>query len=122
MPVMTNAKGGKTVLHFTATDNVVVVGNSAVSNVALADETVRSATITQIVWGTGAAADRWTIKRGANTVAILGGTGKLDLVESSMPISLFTTGTVVAELTGTGFIMIELHKTSNVANSQYSSG
>lgn len=122
---MSNKRTGKATLHYTANATDVIVGAFGVSAIAGTNETVSGAIITQVVWGLGGAADGvgyWTIKRGTNTVAVLSGTGKIDFIDSGVPITLFPADTLVVERTGstTGFIIIEVQKTSTITDSQYS--
>jgi hypothetical protein len=125
MAVMSNKRTGKATLHYTANTTDVVVGTNGVSAIAGTNETVTGAIITQVVWGLGGAADGvgyWTIKRGTNVVAVLSGTGKIDFIDAGVPITLFPTETLVVERTGstTGFIVVEVQKTSTISDSQYS--
>lgn len=125
MAVLSNKRVGSATLHFTEDATTVVAGVAGVSDIAGTNETVIGASITQLVWGLGGAADGvgyWTVSRGPNLVAVLSGTGKLDFIESGTPITLFPTETLVVDRVGstTGFIIIELQKNSTITDSQYS--
>lgn len=124
MTVVANKTGSEVVLHFTGNSGAIVIaGNNSVSNVAASNnETVNTATISQITWGTdGAAGGHWEVKRGANTVLILDGSGHIDFSGSGMNLKLFANATLSCNLiTSTaGFIMVELQKQSDIANNQY---
>lgn len=95
------------------TGDIIVAGNSSVSNVALSGEVLDGAYITQVWAGCPSGANAfWTIKRGANTVAVLDSTGYYDYAGCGNPITLDQTANVSATLTGSavGYLMFECQK------------
>lgn len=97
-----------TVLHFTgANGSVIVAGNSAVSNIAYSTQTVNGANIRKIISN-----GTWVIKRGANAVWTTSGTYTYDFAGNQMPLTQDSGATIVAEVTGTGSILIEISKDS----------
>lgn len=111
MAVIINKKGLSAVIHLTGNATINVAGNSSVSDIAVGDEIVTGATITQVWYGTGNGA-YWEIKRGSNTVMFTDSTGYLDFAGNGITLNLDTTETLVANLnlSQTGFIVIELTK------------
>lgn len=105
-------KQGSAVVHYTANATITVVGNNAVSTIANAGETVSSAKISQIWYGAGPANSFWTVSRGANTVAVLTGSGHMPFNSFGSVLDSDEAATVVLNLYNAsddeGFIMIEL--------------
>lgn len=119
MTVMINKQGGRTVLHFTANGSANLVGNSTTSDIALGDEVINSASITQIWYGvapvSGSVQSYWNVARGSNTVAILSGTDRVDYAGHGASLILDNTGNISVTLNNTaiGYIMIEIAKQGN---------
>jgi len=92
-------------------------GNETVNllTVATAGETVNSMAISEIIWSVDAA-QKWTVTRGGNTVAILAGSGQHDYQGSGMRLeetnSQLTANCNVALSGGDGYIVVKLHKVS----------
>ena len=89
--------------------------NAGAQNANAAGETVASATIAGIHWSvTGT--NNWTIKRGANTVAVLGGNGSWNLQTMNTPLESTLgdkqSNTVFTLSGGNGTVLIHLHKQS----------
>lgn len=109
--IQANRKYLSFTVHATAnTGTITIAGNNSVSNVAISDEVLTGAYITQIWAGSDGV---WTISRGANTVAVLDSSGFYDFAGAGNPITLDSTATLSANLVGAttgGFIMIELQK------------
>lgn len=118
MAVLINKKGLSAVIHLTANATINVAGNSSVSDIAVGDEVVTGATITQVWFGCGNGA-YWEIKRGANSVVFVDSTGYLDFAGNGVALNKDTTATLVANLnlSQTGFVVIEL--TKSPTNSTY---
>lgn len=114
MQITSNRERSSAVLHFTAnTADIVMVGNSSVSAIAKDNETVNGVYISQVICGSPSGNGAyWTIKRGANTVAVVDSTAAIDFAGAGMAISLWPAATLSVELTGAedGFLMIELQK------------
>ena len=114
--VQANRKNLSVTLHMSANSGTITVaGNSAVSNVAIGDEVLTGAYITQVWVGSPSGAEGgayWEIKRGANTVAVLDSTCYIDYAGCGNPITLDSSATLSANLVGStaGYLMIELQK------------
>lgn len=112
MAILQN-KEHSVILHATANSTWIIAGNNSVSNVALTDQVVNGGTIRQVWCGSPSGNSAfWTIKRGANTVAVLDGTTHMPFANFGAVLSQDAAANVVVELTGAtaGFIMIELSK------------
>jgi len=122
--VIANRERASAVLHFTANvANIVVVGNTSISNIAEDDETVNGAFISQVICGSPSGNGAyWVIKRGANTVAVVDSTAAIDFAGAGMALNLYPTANLSVELVGStdGFLMVELQKIN--AESQYLAG
>jgi hypothetical protein len=120
MRLIANKTGGEAVLHFVGSQSgVVIAGNNAVSNIATSNETVTTASINQIFYGS-ASGSSWTISRGANVVAVLEGTGHADYAGAGTSLKLDGGATLTVALSaGTGYLIVEMQKQSDIANNQY---
>lgn len=114
MTVLINKKGLSAVIHLTANSTVNVVGNSSVSDIAIGDEVVGGAYISQIWYGSSnVSTGYWELKRGANTVGVFSTTGYMDFAGNGVTLNKDVGGTLVANLNSSsaGFVIIELTKT-----------
>lgn len=114
--VISNKKNTSFVVHATANGSLTIAGNNSVSNVAISDEILTGATITQAIFGVAPAGDgHVVVKRGANVVAVYDSTGQHDYAGCGMPISRDQTGTLVFEgnATGSWFVMLECQKVTS---------
>ena len=111
MAVIINKKNLSAVVHITANASLTIAGDSATSNVAIDNEVLTGANINQIWYGSGNGA-YWTIKRGSNTVFVTDGTGYIDFAGNGILLNNDNSGTLVANLNGTGpgVLIIELQK------------
>ena len=111
--VQQNRKNTSAVIHITGSNTVTIAGNSTVSDVAIGNEVLTGCTITQVFCGSSSGNGAyWTIKRGANTVAVLDSTGYFDYAGAGMALSVDSGGTLEANLiNGTdGYLLIEIQK------------
>lgn len=111
--VQQNRKNTSAVIHVTASNTIVVAGNSSVSDIAIGNEVLTGCSITQVFCGSSSGnGSYWTIKRGANTVAVLDSTGYFDYAGAGMAITVDSGGTLMANLVnGTdGYLLIEVQK------------
>tara|TARA_R110000823_G_scaffold200078_3_gene331101 strand:- start:2092 stop:2475 length:384 start_codon:yes stop_codon:yes gene_type:complete len=112
--IQANRKNLSVSIHAIAnTGSIVVAGNNSVSNVAISDEVITGAYITQIWAGSPSGnAAYWEIKRGSNTVMILDSTTYFDFAGCGNPITLDSSAPLSATLVNSveGFIVIELQK------------
>jgi len=131
MPTMINRSGSSAVVHVTGNDCVVIAGNSSVSNIAFGNETITSAAITQVWWGSTAISGNsyWIVNRGTgntsvanvsfqsgNTVLVLPDSGHIDFAGDGASLIKNTTGNCSIGLINstTGYLMIEFQKTPTV--------
>jgi hypothetical protein len=110
MAVLHNRKNTSVTIHDAANATYTIAGNTSSSNVATLDEVLTGASIKNVYYGSAGGA--WNVKRGANLVLTLNGTGFLDFAASGNLLKKDSTGTLVLELVGTanGFIQMELQK------------
>lgn len=108
--VTSNKPGTSAQLHADASGSIVVAGNSTVSAIATSGEILTGAAITQIFYGSDAGHIK--ISRGANTIAILTGTGHVDYAAAGMSTNINQTANVDITLvdTANGYVLIELQK------------
>lgn len=113
--ITANRKNLSTTILFTGNSTVTIAGNSTTSDIATGDEVITGATITQLWVGSPSGnSSYWTIKRGANTVAIWDSSGYFDYAGNGNALTIDKTGSLVVELTtGPGTLMIELQKEGN---------
>ena len=111
--VFNNKRYGTATILFTSNDTVTVAGNTTSSNVAVSDEILTGATITQMWCGSPSGnAAYWTVKRGANTVFVADSTAYIDFRGNGSGLTLDEAGTLVANLVGAtvGTLIIEIKK------------
>ena len=109
--VLSNKKNVKATLHFTpANTTVIVAGNSTVSNVATSDEILTGCNINQFYWGTDAGSIQ--VLRGANTVAVLTGTGHHDYINAGISLSKDQSANLVVNFSGTAnaYLIVDVQK------------
>ena len=111
--VISNRKNTSVVLHVASANsgNLVIAGNSSVSNVAISDEVLTGAYITQVVWGCDGTG-HIQVLRGANLVAVYDSTGQHEYAGTGMPINMYPAANLSINLVGSSnsFIAIELQK------------
>ena len=114
--VISNRKNTSVVLHVASANsgNVVIAGNSTVSNVAISNEILTGAYITQVVWGCDGNG-HIQVLRGANLVAVYDSTGQHEYAGTGMPINMYPAANLSINLVGSAnsFIAIELQKVGN---------
>lgn len=114
--VISNRKNTSVVLHVASANsgNVVIAGNSTVSNVAISNEILTGAYITQVVWGCDGTG-HIQVLRGANLVAVYDSTGQHEYAGTGMPINMYPAANLSINLVGSSnsFIAIELQKVGN---------
>jgi hypothetical protein len=111
--IAANRKNLSTTVLFTGNSTITIAGNSTVSDIATGDEILTGATITQLWVGSPSGnSSYWTIKRGANTVAVWDSSGYFDYAGNGNALTIDKTGTLVVELINStaGTLMIELQK------------
>lgn len=110
--VKQNKPGGIVVVRDTATGYLSLNGAPGANGVS---ETVEEMYITGIKWNVSGT-ETWTIARGANTVAILSGSGSHNYDDDQMRledgIAQATSNVVYTKSGGTGTILLKVHKVS----------
>ena len=122
--VVSNRKNTSAVILITANSSVTIAGNSSTSDIATGDEVLTGASICQIFCGSSSGNGAyWSIKRGANTVAVLDSTGYYDYAGSGMAITVDSTAPLVANLhNGTeGYLLIEVQKQGTFTSEYFQS-
>lgn len=108
-----NRKNTSAVIHVTASNTIIIAGNSSVSDIAIGNEVLTGCSITQVFCGSSSGNGAyWTVKRGANTVAVLDSTGYFDYAGAGMALTVDAGGTLVANLINgsDGYLLIEIQK------------
>lgn len=114
MPTIINRSGSSAVVHTTANATIVIAGGVGTSNIASTGETITAGAITQVWWGS--AQGHWVVKRGANTILALDGSGYLDFAGSGASLTVDAAATIVANCSVANcFIMMEIQKTPTIA-------
>lgn len=108
---VTNRQNLSTTIHFTASNSCIVVGNSTTSNVATGNEVIQKGYISHIHYGTAnTTGSNIVVRRGANSVLTLCGSGFMDFAGSGDQIMVDSTATVNVAITGTGFAIVKIQK------------
>ena len=116
MPIVTksNKPNGYVVFSTTSTDGFKL-NHASLASANSAGELVTEMTISELMWSVNGT-NRWTVTRGANTVATLSGSGNHDYQSSAMRLEPYLgdrQANVVFTLSGgTGFVVAKLHKVS----------
>lgn len=113
--ILSNKKNTSAVIHFaTSNSSLVIAGNNSVSNVAISDETLTGAYITQAVWGCDGVG-HIQIFRGATLVIVLDSTGQQEYAGCGMPISVGQTANLDVKFVGSAnsYVMLEIQKVGN---------
>lgn len=119
--ITSNRKNTSATIHFNASNNLIIVGNNSVSNVATSDEVLTGAYITQAYWGCDGNG-HIQVLRGANLVAVYDSTGYKDYAGCGMPLSAFPTANLTVNFVGSAnaYLLVEVQKMGNLtANSDY---
>lgn len=108
---MSNKFNGKATIHVAAANSgdIIVVGNNSVSNLvvnATCTEVIAGAFIRKVSWGTDV---NWSIKRGANVVMVLTGSGEMHL--DAMAMNLDPTANISANTSSANsFLILHIDK------------
>lgn len=120
--ILANRKNLSTTIHFVSNGSLVIAGNSSVSDIAIDNEVLTGASITQVWYGSpSGSVAYWEIKRGANTVAVLDSTSYTDFAGNGNSLKLDSSGTLVANLVGStaGYLIVELQKEGNFTSDYF---
>lgn len=119
---MANRKNLSTTVHFSSNGSLVIAGNSSVSGIAIDNEELTGAYITQVWYGSpSGSVAYWEVKRGANTVLVLDSTSYTDFAGNGNAIKLDSTATLSANLVGSaaGYLILELQKEGNFTSEYF---
>lgn len=119
MPIIKNQINGSVTIQTSANGTFKIAGNNSVSNVTASNtEVISNGRITGIFWGVSGT-NTWTVKRGANTVAVLTNSGFISGIQN-IALDTDSPADLVLELSGgTGAITIEVKKQSDTFKSGY---
>ena len=115
MPITVNHKkpAGYVVFRANSTSGLKLNTAAGVPGANAIGETVGSMAISEVMWSVGSGS--WTVKRGANTVAVFSGSGYHDYQASGMRLEAVAgdlSANLDLTLSGTGVITIKAHKVS----------
>lgn len=120
--IMANRKNLSTTIHFSSNGSLVIAGNSTVSDIAIDNEELTGAYITQVWYGSpSGSVAYWEVKRGANTVLVLDSTSYTDFAGNGNAIKLDSTAPLSANLVGStaGYLVVELQKEGNFTSEYF---
>lgn len=117
---ISNKKNTSAVFHFNASGTLTVAGNSSVSNVAISNEVLTGAYITQAVWGCDGNG-HIQIKRGTTLVAVYDSTGQHEYAGTGMPITVDSANTIAVTFVGSAnsFLLLEVQKIGNFTSEYF---
>lgn len=118
--ILSNKKNLSATIHFNSNSSLVIAGNSSVSNVAISDETLSGASISQIAWGCDPNGSI-QILRGANIVAIYDSTSYIDYAGNGMALDLHSSANLNVNFIGSAncSCVIEIQKKIANTTSEY---
>ena len=105
MTVTNNRKNSSALIVLNADASLTIAGNNSVSNVATGDEILTGCNIRTVMWS-----GTWKVSRGSNTLLNLSGSGTFDLSLGDMALAIDSTATLVANVTGTGTLILKIGK------------
>lgn len=110
--ITANRKNTSAVIHAASANvSLTIAGNSATSNVAISDEVLTGAYITQAFWGCDGVG-HIQVKRGSTLVAVYDSTGQQEYAGVGMPITVGASDTLNIQFVGSAnsYIMLEIQK------------
>ena len=113
MGLLSNQKGGRLVYRFVDANGTINVGASN----STSDEVVTELYIREVAFN-----GEWIVKRGANTVMHLTGTGEFELASKGMAETESPTANIVVQAVGNGTIYIQCGKKSTYTQSTGNTG
>lgn len=112
--LINNRRGGTVHVLITSNSSLTIAGNSSVSDIATGNEVVAGCSVLRAWCGSSSGNGAyWTVKRGANTIAVLDSTAFIDYAGNGVSINLDSNATLVANIQGadlTGSLILELKK------------
>lgn len=116
--ILKNQKNGKVAIHVAGANSgdIIVVGNSTVSNLATGAEVLSGAAIRKVKWGCG---DGFiTILRHTTPVAVLSQSGEMDFSDIAV-LTLNSAANVVVNMSANAFCVVEIDKVFSSVVSVY---
>lgn len=116
MPITVNHKkpAGYVVFRANSTSGLKLNTSNGLAGANTIGESVESMAISEVMWSVNGSGS-WTVKRGANTVAVFSGSGYHDYQASSIRLeqnSFELSANLDLTLSGTGVITFKVHKVS----------
>jgi hypothetical protein len=98
-------------IHVNASNTIVVAGNSSISNIAVDNEILTGAAITQVFWGVDGNG-HINVKRNGYTVAIYDSTGFYDYAGTGMSLTVNQASNIAVTFVGTAnaYLFFEVQK------------
>jgi hypothetical protein len=119
--ILSNKKNTSAVIHFTpANSTLTIAGNSTVSNVAIENEILTGAYITQVFYGNDGAGSIQVL-RGTSLVAVYDSTGYVDYAGSGMALTANSTSSLTVNFVGSAnsYLLLEVQKEGPAFSSEY---
>lgn len=112
--ILSNKKGTSAVIHVTsANGSLIISGNSTQSNIAMGDEVLTGAAITQVFFGIDpSSSGHAVIKRGSNLVSVYDSTGYVDYAGNGMSLTKDAAANLVFEFSSSAnaYLLVEVQK------------
>jgi len=109
--ITSNKKNMSATIHVNASNTIVVAGNSSISNIAVDNEILTGAAITQVFWGVDGNG-HINVKRNGYTVAIYDSTGFYDYAGTGMSLTVNQASNIAVTFVGTAnaYLFFEVQK------------
>lgn len=121
--ILSNKKNTSAVIHFSGSNTVIIAGNNSVSNVAISDETLTGAYVTQVFYGCDGSGSI-QLKRGSDTIAVYDSTGYIDYAGAGMALTAGNTAANIAVSfvgSANAYLLIEIQKIGNFTSEYFQS-
>lgn len=118
---ISNRKNTAAVIHVSSANaTLVVAGNSSVSNVAMSDEVLTGAYISQVAWGCDPSG-YIVVKRGSVVASVYDSTGQHEYAGCGMPITVGQSDNLTIEFVGSSncFIVMDIQKVGDFTSEYF---
>lgn len=119
--ITSNKKNTSLVIHISAANvNLKVAGNNSVSNLAMSDEILNGAYITQAFWGNDGNS-HIQILRDTALVGVFDSSGYVDYAGAGMPMSVGQSANLIVNFVGSAnaYCILELQKTGTFVSDYF---
>ena len=119
--ITSNKKNTSLVIHISAANvNLKVAGNNSVSNLAMSDEILNGAYITQAFWGNDGNS-HIQILRDTALVGVFDSSGYVDYAGAGMPMSVGQSANLIVNFVGSSnaYCILELQKTGTFVSDYF---